>query len=72
MFSDLITGGDLFSRLDSGPMTEIEILPIVYQLLKTLEYMHRHGVVHRDLKVLSPLVLAEKSAHFFANSKFAA
>ncbi|CUS11403.1 unnamed protein product, partial [Tuber aestivum] len=50
MFSDLITGGDLFSRLDSGPMTEIEILPIVYQLLKALEYMHNHNVVHRDLK----------------------
>ncbi|KAG0635711.1 serine/threonine protein kinase, partial [Tuber brumale] len=50
MFSDLITGGDLFSRLDSGPMTEIEILPIVYQLLKALEYMHKHNVVHRDLK----------------------
>ncbi|RPB05653.1 kinase-like protein [Choiromyces venosus 120613-1] len=50
MFSDLITGGDLFSRLDSGPMTEIETLPVVYQLLKALEYMHKHGVVHRDLK----------------------
>jgi len=63
MFSDLITGGDLFSRLDSDPMTEIEILPIVYQLLKTLEYMHGRGVVHRDLKVPSPLALGG-GAHF--------
>lgn len=54
IFEDLITGGDLFSHLgQKSRFDEIEAMPIVWQILKALEYLHEKGVVHRDLKVLS-------------------
>lgn len=61
IFEDLITGGDLFSRLgEKDTFSEVEAMPIVWQLLKALDYMHRHGVVHRDLKVSSQSALSER------------
>ncbi len=34
----------------SGPLSEEEVLPLIYQLIDALEYAHEQGVVHRDLK----------------------
>lgn len=58
IFEDLITGGDLFSHLGQKIcFDEIEVMPIVWQILKALEYLHERGIVHRDLKVLSCNIL---------------
>lgn len=52
IFEDLITGGDLFSHLGQKVcFDEVEAMPIVWQILKALEYLHERGIVHRDLKV---------------------
>ncbi|RPB11434.1 kinase-like protein [Morchella conica CCBAS932] len=52
IFEELITGGDLFSHLGQKLcFDEIEAMPVVWQILKALEYLHSKGIVHRDLKV---------------------
>lgn len=49
---ELVTGGDLFSYLDSkdGVLQEIETAVIVRQLLIAVDYLHSQGIAHRDLK----------------------
>lgn len=34
-----------------SPITETESLIIVYQILQALKYLHKQGIVHRDLKL---------------------
>lgn len=48
---DLCTGGDLYTR---DPYSEEQSRRIVKKLTSAIEYMHRHGVVHRGM---SPLLL---------------
>ena len=51
IFQELVSGGDLLSYLErKGGLDEPEAAVIVFQLLKALEYLHSHGVVHRDVK----------------------
>ena len=52
IFEELVSGGDLFSYLESrgGSLVEIEAAVIVRQLLKALTFLHTQGIVHRDLK----------------------
>lgn len=47
MITELCTGGDLTSRKLSEP----EVVVVLEQILRALAYMHRRGVVHRDLKL---------------------
>ena len=62
IFQDLIPGGDLFSYLAKGEcltsIPETEALLIVYQILNALNYLHNHGVVHRDLKLDNILLMS--------------
>jgi serine/threonine-protein kinase len=34
----------------AGPLSEEQVLPLLYQLIEALEYAHDKGIVHRDLK----------------------
>lgn len=42
------SGGDLYAR---APYTENQVVPVISQLCSAICFMHKHGVVHRDLKV---------------------
>jgi eukaryotic-like serine/threonine-protein kinase len=47
---ELVDGGTLQDRLDSGPIPVEEALPIARQIADALEAAHEKGIVHRDLK----------------------
>jgi serine/threonine protein kinase len=52
MFQDLVTGGDLFSYLESknGRLSEVEAAVILRQIVIALCFLHEKSIVHRDLK----------------------
>lgn len=45
-----ISGGTLAQRLRAGPLSLLEVYQLFTALLSAVAYIHRHGVVHRDLK----------------------
>ena len=44
---ELCSGGDLYSR---DPYTEDQAARIIGSVLSAVDFMHMHGIVHRDLK----------------------
>ena len=48
---DLLKGGELLERIrKKARFTEIEASQIMKKLVSAVDFMHSHGVVHRDLK----------------------
>jgi serine/threonine-protein kinase len=47
---EFLAGGTLSRRLAAGPMPVAEAVAIVTQIAGALDYAHRRGVVHRDVK----------------------
>lgn len=45
---EYLSGGDLYAR---APYTESQCAPVISQICSAIFFMHKHGVVHRDLKV---------------------
>ena len=52
IFQDLVTGGDLFSFLESkgGILLEVDAIVVMRQILVAVDYLHEIGIAHRDLK----------------------
>lgn len=52
MVSEVVTGGELFDyAAQHERLTETESRNIMRQIVSAVDYMHRSGVVHRDLKL---------------------
>jgi len=45
-----LPGGSLADRITEGPQPPIEIASIVAQAATALDYAHRRGIIHRDVK----------------------
>ena len=50
MVMSYAAGGDLFTLLRRRTLTEAEVALYAAELVLALRYIHRHGVVHRDVK----------------------
>ncbi|XP_018117793.2 hormonally up-regulated neu tumor-associated kinase [Xenopus laevis] len=52
MVMELCLGGDLMDRIcDKKKLEERDVRRYIRQLLSAVEHLHRHGIVHRDLKI---------------------
>src|SRR5262245_58762972 len=47
---ELVPGETLAERIDRGPLTAEEALPVFKQIAQALEAAHERGIIHRDLK----------------------
>jgi serine/threonine protein kinase len=46
-------GGELFDAIvNKGQYSEADAAKIVRQILEAIQYVHSHGIAHRDLKVI--------------------
>ncbi|PPS40612.1 serine/threonine-protein kinase [Chroococcidiopsis sp. TS-821] len=51
LVQELVVGHPLSQELLPGrQLQEATVIQILYELLQTLEFVHRHGVIHRDIK----------------------
>lgn len=50
LIQPLYEGGDLGTLIQSDSLPESDVCRIIWQALLALNYMHKHGLVHRDLK----------------------
>lgn len=58
MLEELATGGDLWSMTAArGRYRELEVCWIMRQLLLAVDYLHKKGVVHRDIKQENVLMM---------------
>lgn len=62
LFQELAVGGDLFSYLSQDSqvlkaLPESEAVVALYQICNGLYFLHRRGIVHRDLKLDNILVM---------------
>jgi serine/threonine protein kinase len=66
MVMELIEGESLADLLASKAQTRLEVheaIPIVQDILRALDFAHRQGIIHRDVKPSNIIVDKRKQAH---------
>jgi len=64
MVMECMEGGELFSRVSNlKRFSELDAADAIWQMLLSLNYIHHHGIVHRDLKLENWLYDAKNSNH---------
>ena len=60
LFTELIRGGELFDRMiEKNGFSEVEVQKITRKLILAVDYCHRHGIVHRDIKAENVLFVSK-------------
>ena len=68
---ELLRGGELFDRVvERGRLPEAEVAHIIRKLAYALDALHRHGILHRDIK-LENIVLDQEDDFKIADFGFA-
>ena len=62
----LMSGGTLAGRIAAGPMPLDDVASYLRQIASALDYAHRQGVIHRDVKAVNVL-LDENGAAYLAD-----
>ncbi|XP_052426792.1 mitogen-activated protein kinase kinase kinase 8 isoform X1 [Carassius gibelio] len=62
LFMEAGEGGSVLEKLDScGPMREFEIIWVSQQVLRGLEYLHSHKIIHHDIKPSNIVLMSAKA-----------
>lgn len=62
LFMEAGEAGSVLERLDScGPMREFEVIWVTKHVLRALEYLHSHGVIHHDIKPSNIVLMSDKA-----------
>uniref|UniRef100_A0A3Q3W692 Protein kinase domain-containing protein n=1 Tax=Mola mola TaxID=94237 RepID=A0A3Q3W692_MOLML len=62
LFMEAGEGGSVLEKLEScGPMREFEIIWVTKQVLRGLEYLHSHNVIHHDIKPSNIVLMSDKA-----------
>nr|XP_046227474.1 mitogen-activated protein kinase kinase kinase 8 [Scatophagus argus] len=62
LFMEAGEGGSVLEKLDScGPMREFEIIWVTKQVLRGLEYLHSHNIIHHDVKPSNIVLMSDKA-----------
>ncbi|KAM6900498.1 mitogen-activated protein kinase kinase kinase 8 [Xenentodon cancila] len=62
LFMEAGEGGSVLEKLDScGPMREFEIIWVAKQVLRGLDFLHSHNVIHHDIKPSNIVLMSDKA-----------
>ncbi|KAG5850480.1 mitogen-activated protein kinase kinase kinase 8 isoform X1 [Anguilla anguilla] len=62
LFMEAGEGGSVMEKLEScGPMREFEIIWVTKQILRALEYLHSHNIIHHDIKPSNIVLMSAKA-----------